>query len=38
MSAVPPVVVVGAGSAGLAAAAALRRDGVDSVVLERGPS
>jgi putative flavoprotein involved in K+ transport len=38
MSAMPPVAVVGAGSAGLAAAAALRQAGVESVVLERGPS
>lgn len=38
MSAVPPVVIVGAGSAGLAAAAALRRAGVESVLLERGPA
>jgi len=38
MSAMPPVVIVGAGSAGLAAAAALRQAGVESVVLERGPS
>lgn len=37
MSAVPPVVIVGAGPAGLAAAAALHRAGVESVVLERGP-
>lgn len=37
MSAVPPVVIIGAGSAGLAAAAALRRAGVETVVLERGP-
>lgn len=37
MSAVPPVVIVGAGSAGLAAAAALSRARVDAVVLERGP-
>src|SRR4051794_37839261 len=32
----PPTVVVGAGPAGLAAAAMLRRDGVDALVLERG--
>lgn len=32
----PPVVVVGAGSAGLAVASALRRLGVGAVVLERG--
>ncbi|WP_081937217.1 FAD-dependent oxidoreductase [Streptosporangium roseum] len=32
----PPVVVVGAGSAGLAVASALRRLGVGVVVLERG--
>lgn len=38
MSAMPPVVIVGAGSAGLAAAAALRQAGVESAVLERGPS
>jgi len=38
MSAMPPVVIVGAGSAGLAAAAALDEAGVESVVLERGPS
>jgi putative flavoprotein involved in K+ transport len=38
MSAVPPVVIVGAGSAGLAAAAALRRAGRESLVLERGPA
>src|SRR5947208_14638017 len=38
MSAVPPVVIVGAGSAGLAAAAELRRTGVESVLLERGPA
>jgi putative flavoprotein involved in K+ transport len=38
MSAMPPVVIVGAGSAGLAAAAALRQVGVESAVLERGPS
>jgi putative flavoprotein involved in K+ transport len=38
MSAMPPVVIVGAGSAGLAAAAALRKAGVESAVLERGPS
>jgi cation diffusion facilitator CzcD-associated flavoprotein CzcO len=37
MSAMPPVVIIGAGSAGLAAAAALRRAGVETVVLERGP-
>jgi cation diffusion facilitator CzcD-associated flavoprotein CzcO len=37
MSAMPPVVIVGAGSAGLAAAAALGQAGVESVVLERGP-
>lgn len=37
MSAVPPVVIVGAGPAGLAVAAELRRAGVESVVLERGP-
>lgn len=37
MSAVPPVLIIGAGSAGLAAAAALRRAGVETVVLERGP-
>jgi putative flavoprotein involved in K+ transport len=34
----PPVLVVGAGSGGLAAAAALRRRGVPTVVLERGSS
>lgn len=33
-----PVVVVGAGPAGLAASAELRRRGVDHLVLERGPS
>jgi cation diffusion facilitator CzcD-associated flavoprotein CzcO len=38
MSAMPPVVIVGAGSAGLAAAAAMRRSGRESVVLERGPA
>jgi putative flavoprotein involved in K+ transport len=38
MAALPPVVIVGAGSAGLAAAAALGHAGVESVVLERGPS
>jgi putative flavoprotein involved in K+ transport len=38
MSAMPPVVVVGAGPAGLAVAAELRQAGVESVVLERGPS
>jgi cation diffusion facilitator CzcD-associated flavoprotein CzcO len=38
MSAMPPVVIVGAGSAGLAAAAALGKAGVESVILERGPS
>jgi putative flavoprotein involved in K+ transport len=38
MSAMPPVVIVGAGSAGLAAAAALRKAGMESAVLERGPS
>jgi putative flavoprotein involved in K+ transport len=38
MSAMPPVVIVGAGSAGLAAAAALRQAGVEAAVLERGPS
>jgi putative flavoprotein involved in K+ transport len=38
MSAMPPAVIVGAGSAGLAAPAALRHAGVESVVLERGPS
>jgi cation diffusion facilitator CzcD-associated flavoprotein CzcO len=38
MSAMPPVVIVGAGSAGLAAAAALRGAGVECVILERGPS
>jgi putative flavoprotein involved in K+ transport len=38
MSAMPPVVIVGAGSAGLAAAAALRQAGLEAVVLERGPS
>src|SRR5262245_58171296 len=32
------VVIVGAGSAGLAAATALRRRGIDAIVLERGPS
>jgi len=37
MSAVPPVVIVGAGPAGLAAGAALRRAGVESELLERGP-
>ncbi|HLX18616.1 MAG TPA: NAD(P)/FAD-dependent oxidoreductase [Gaiellaceae bacterium] len=31
------VVIVGAGSAGLATAALLRRDGIDSLVLEAGP-
>jgi putative flavoprotein involved in K+ transport len=35
--AMPPVVIIGAGPAGLAAAAALRRAGVDSVLFERGP-
>ncbi len=38
MSAVPPVVIVGAGPAGLAAGGALRRAGVESVLLERGPA
>src|SRR5882724_5101752 len=38
MTALPPVVVVGAGPAGLAAAAALGQAGVDCVVLERGSS
>src|SRR5262245_56387619 len=32
------VVIVGAGSAGLAAATALRRRGISAIVLERGPS
>jgi len=32
------VVVIGAGSAGLAAASALQRRGIDVIVLERGPS
>lgn len=35
---VAPAVVVGAGSAGLAAAAALQRRGIQAVVLEQGPS
>ncbi|MGH3394888.1 MAG: flavin-containing monooxygenase [Streptosporangiaceae bacterium] len=34
----PPVVIVGAGPAGLAAGGALRRAGVESVLLERGPA
>ncbi|WP_431899836.1 flavin-containing monooxygenase [Nonomuraea sp. bgisy101] len=34
----PPVVIVGAGSAGLATAAMLRRNDVDAVILERGDS
>lgn len=38
MPAMPSVVIVGAGSAGLAAAAALRKAGVESAILERGPS
>jgi putative flavoprotein involved in K+ transport len=38
MSAMPRVVVVGAGSAGLAVAAELRHADVECVVLERGPS
>jgi putative flavoprotein involved in K+ transport len=38
MPPMPAVVVIGAGSAGLAAAAALRRAGVQAAVLERGPS
>jgi putative flavoprotein involved in K+ transport len=38
MSAMPPVLIVGAGSAGLAAAAAVGRAGRESVVLERGPA
>jgi putative flavoprotein involved in K+ transport len=38
MSAMPHAVVVGAGSAGLAAAAALWHAGVECMVLERGPS
>ncbi len=38
MPALRPVVIVGAGSAGLAAAAALERLDIPAVVLERGPS
>jgi putative flavoprotein involved in K+ transport len=38
VSAMPPVVIIGAGPAGLAAAAALRRAGTESVIFERGPA